>query len=93
MLLAGGIITGLIGAAGLAMAANLLNRSPISLKGREAGPVRAAIVGAVAGLVFTMLGFYGGDNNLVFWPLAFVVWQVAVGLSISTGLRRSATPV
>jgi uncharacterized protein YacL len=85
-----GIITGLIGALALSFAANLLTRASINFRGADASLVLAATIGAIAGLLFTVLGFYGGDNNLVFWPIAFVVWQVAVGVSISTSLQRWA---
>ena len=85
-----GAVTGLIGALLLAISGHVLTRPPVDFKAGDVRPLAAAIVGALAGLLFTAVGFYGGDGNLIFWPLAFAIWQVAVGISISLSLQRKA---
>jgi hypothetical protein len=91
VLFIGGAVTGLLGALLLAIAAHLLTRPPVDFKLLDVRLLAAAIVGAIAGLLFTVVGLNGGDHNLIFWPIAFVIWQVAVGLTISVGLQRKAT--
>ena len=90
MLFIAGAVTGLIGALLLAIAAHLLTCPPADFKALDVSLLAAAIVGALAGLLFTVVGLNGGDHNLIFWPLAFVIWQVAVGVSISLSLQRTA---
>lgn len=92
VLFIGGAVTGLIGAMLLALSENLLTRPPVNFKLLDVRLLAAAMVGALAGLAFTIVAFSGIDNILVFWPIAFVIWQVAVGVSISMGVQLMPTP-
>jgi hypothetical protein len=77
-----GLSAGLIGALLLELGAHRL------LSPRPSGPARLSrfalpvAVGAMTGLLFVLICSYGEQHILVAWPIAFVLWQVSVGLSL-----------
>jgi hypothetical protein len=94
ILLAGSALTGLVAALGLAASANLLTRNRINFKGTDASPKAAALASSGALIIIGIIFLIVADRtDVASWaqPLAlFVIWQVAVGVAISTSLQRSA---
>jgi len=86
-LLPAGFITGAFGALGLAVAARMLFPLPGHPKRALGWTALTAALGGVAGLAFVTVCFFGAAAIVAAWPLAFVLWQVPVGLA----LRRAAT--
>jgi hypothetical protein len=83
-----GLSAGLLGGGLLALAARALLFSAPSAAGER--PQRLwlpALVGALAGVACVWVCSYGEQQIRLAWPLAFVLWQVVVGLSL---LPRSA---
>jgi hypothetical protein len=49
---------------------------------------RTVIAGAVLGSLFFLICFFGSADNRISWTLAFVPWQVMVGLSLAWEAER-----
>jgi hypothetical protein len=91
----GGFLAGLFGALALALLTKVLAGIPIKVQ-EEA---RTAVVGALTGILFIeviargmALMFKGFEAAAITWPLAFAVWQVSVGWSLSTSIQNQPTP-
>jgi hypothetical protein len=75
-----GLVAGMAGGFGLAVTANLaLAGSPHPPRALP-GSGLPALVGAAAGLLFVFICTYGEQAILIAWPLAFVIWQIPIGL-------------
>jgi hypothetical protein len=81
----GGFTAGLVGAVLLAVGANRLIRKPGAADGVFLRVLLPAIVGAVAGVTFVFLWTYGEQQILLAFPVAFSIWQIAVGLTLARG--------
>jgi hypothetical protein len=77
-----GFVAGGVGAALLRLASHQLlvraDRSGWSLRRDWA----SAFVGALAGILFVFIALVGEQRILLAWPVAFILWQVAVGLAL-----------
>ena len=89
----GGFTAGLLGAVLLAIGANLLIRKPGAADGVFLRVWLPAIVGAVAGVIFVFLCTYGEQQILLAFPVAFSIWQIAVGLTLARGNGPAAQPM
>ena len=81
---AGGL-AGLFGAGALSITAKFLSETRMSV--RDA--LLTTIVGTVAGIVFFL--WLGNSLEEVNWSFRFVIWQVAVGWSLSQSIQKSNT--
>lgn len=79
-----GFVAGGLGAALLRLASNWLLG--------PAGPPRWSLhrdwvpmfVGSLAGILFVFIALIGEQRILLAWPIAFIAWQVAVGLALQS---------
>lgn len=83
-----GIGAGLVGALALAMLCNLLVRAPGHAGTAFVRTWLPGVVGALAGVLFVWICIYGEQQIFIAWPIAFVVWQVAIGLTLRFALLR-----
>lgn len=81
----GGLSAGLLGALMLGVGANRLIRNPGAEDGIFSRVWLPAIVGAVAGVIFVFLCTYGEQQIMLAFPVAFCIWQIAVGLTLARG--------
>lgn len=79
----GAFAAGLLGAVLLAIGANLLIRNPSTASGVFSRVWLPAVVGAVAGVLFVFACVYGEQQILLAFPVAFSIWQIAVGLTLA----------
>jgi len=80
-----GFSAGLLGALVLAMGGNRFLRRAGSAGGMFHRSWLPALVGGIAGILFVWACIYGEQQPLVAFPLAFSIWQIAVGLSLARG--------
>jgi hypothetical protein len=79
-----GFVAGLLGALLLSLAGNQLLHPPNSAAGFfQATPLPAA-AGAILGVLFVLICSFGEQQIFISFPLAFVAWQVGVGLALAT---------
>jgi hypothetical protein len=77
-----GLSAGLLGGTLLAVAARaVLFSAPSAADGTQRLWL-SCVLGALAGLAFVWICSYGEQHIRLAWPLAFVLWQVPVGLSL-----------
>ena len=86
----GGFAAGLLGAALLAVGANALIRSPAARAGVFARVWLPAVVGAVAGVLFVFVCIQGEQEIMLAFGVAFSIWQIAVGLTLTPGEASTA---
>lgn len=80
----GGFLAGLFGVLTLALLTKLLVNMPLKAQDEA----RTTILGAFAGILFIELMFRGFEVAYLAWPMAFAVWQVSVGWSLSTSVQK-----
>jgi uncharacterized membrane protein YuzA (DUF378 family) len=80
----GGLLAGLFGALALALLTKLLASTPIKAQDEA----RTIILGASAGILFIEVMFRGIEVSYFAWPLAFAVWQISVGWSLTTSVQN-----
>jgi hypothetical protein len=81
-----GALPGAIGGLGLAVLTKLLSATPIRLIDEG----RTATIGAFTGAIFTLVLFM--QPEFVFGVLAYAIWQIPVGWSLSLSLPERETP-
>ena len=86
-----GFLAGLFGALALALFTKFLAGMPIQVH-EEA---RTVVLGAITGILFAELiiesmfkGFEDASIAYFAWPMAFAVWQVSVGWSLTTSIQK-----
>jgi hypothetical protein len=86
-----GFLAGLFGAMALALFTKFLAGMPIKVHDEA----RTVVLGAITGILFVELiieSMFRGFENAYFlyfaWPLAFAVWQVSIGWSLTTSIQK-----
>ena len=86
-----GFLAGLFGALSLALFTKFLAGTPIKVQDET----RTVVLGAIAGILFVelifelmMKGFEVAYFAYFAWPMAFTVWQVSVGWSLTTSVQN-----
>jgi hypothetical protein len=81
-----GLLAGLAGGILLELAASRVLRGPSTPGGRSRRAWLPPVIGALAGVIFVWMCIYGEQSVMLAWPVAFVVWQVPVGLALRRNL-------
>ncbi len=91
-----GFIAGLSGALLLALSTMFLIGTPFATRLSVARMCQTSAIGALMGVPFVFICTVGpimGTDVIASWPMAFIVWQVPVGLSLAGSTeRRIAAP-
>ncbi|MFH1184874.1 MAG: hypothetical protein V1755_07530 [Chloroflexota bacterium] len=77
-----GLLAGLAGGILLELTVDRVLREPLTSSGRPRRAWLPPVIGALAGVIFVWICIYGEQTIMLAWPLAFIIWQVPVGLAL-----------
>jgi hypothetical protein len=94
--LAGGLLAGVCGALTLALITKLISKTSLTFSNE----FRSTIIGGITGIAFvhiivsSVANDFGNEGNWSWplFPIAFALWQIPVGWSLTTSIQPNSNP-